>query len=86
MYAHEYLLIDHMWADCSDKKNETFPVSQENVDDVLELFRAAGLWMCLWRILCPSGFPPKKENNPKEVNFYARSLEPRLSASPARHR
>lgn len=34
MYAHEYLLIDHMWADCSDKKNETFPVSQENVDGV----------------------------------------------------
>lgn len=30
--------------------------------------------------------PQKKENNPKEVNFYARSLEPRLSSSPARHR
>lgn len=86
MYAHEYLLIDHMWADCSDKKNETFPVSQENVDDVLELFKAAGLWMCLRRILCPSGFPPQKRKQSKGSEFYARSLEPRLSASPARHR
>lgn len=62
MYAHEYLLIDHMWADCSDKKNETFPVSQENVDDVLELFKAAGLWMCLFvKDSLSFRFPPPKK-------------------------